>query len=673
MDQVLLFALLGLGSGALTAGIAVGLVVSYRGSGIINLATGAVALVAAYAFWSFKTGVFGPEFGTPVSIVFTLVVAAGVGLLMEFLAFRPLRTASPLAKLVASLGILLVLQAAIILGFGPNPKTPPSILPTGSVSIFDVTVPVSHFILAGAVIALSAVVAFVYWRSRFGLATRAASENEVSGILAGLSPNRLSLANTLIASLVIGALAILAGPVISLDPRTLPLQVVPALAAALFANFTSIGIACLAGLAIGAAQNILYYASTQSWFPTDHGVPLPGMQPLLVFVLIVIALYFRGASLPRRGELVEKRLPAVPKAKRLLQPAVIGFLACGLALIVFPFDFRQALLNSIIAGVLILSLVVITGYVGQISVVQLALSGVSGFVISHLAVDAGIGFPAAPIIGALVATLLGIVIGISALRVRGVQLAVVTLAAAVAIEQFWFANATWGAGQRGAPVPTPELFGVNLGADAAFRGLDGKVPSPILGFVILGFAVLMCVFVANLRRTNFGQRMLAVRSNERAAAAAGISVRNVKLAAFALSSLIAGIAGAMYAYNFGSISANRFSALTALGLIAFAYIGGITMVSGAIIGGLITVEALFPHAWEEWFGLSGTWALLIGGIFLIFNLVFYPEGVAGASYKKREQKRKLRERGLAKPSPFQLAVMRVRSRGRSTSTTPSEP
>src|SRR5262245_18835460 len=123
MDQYVLFALLGLGTGALVAGIAVGLVLTYRGSGIINLATGAVAMVAAYAFWGLKTGEFGPEFPTAAAFIITLLVSAVMGLLMEFLAFRPLRTASPLAKLVASLGILLITQSAILLYFGPDPKT----------------------------------------------------------------------------------------------------------------------------------------------------------------------------------------------------------------------------------------------------------------------------------------------------------------------------------------------------------------------------------------------------------------------------------------------------------------------------------------------------------------------------------------------------------------------
>ena len=130
--------------------------------------------------------------------------------------------------------------------------------------------------------------------------------------------------------------------------------------------------------------------------------------------------------------------------------------------------------------------------------------------------------------------------------------------------------------------------------------------------------------------------MLAVRSNERAAAAAGINVRNVKLAAFGISSFIAGISGALYGYNFSSVTVNRFSALTALSLIALAYVGGITMVSGAIFAGLISVEALFPYALEKWLDISGNYALLFAGLALIVTLIQNPDGVAGATYRKHQ-------------------------------------
>jgi branched-chain amino acid transport system permease protein len=643
VDQVLLFALLGLGSGALIAGIALGVVLTYRGSGIINLAVGAVAMVAGYSVWSLKTGFFGPEIPTAPALVITLAVALAMGVLMELIAFRPLRTASPLAKMAASIGVLLFAQGAVLLGFGTAGKPAPSVLPTGTVELFGVTVPVNRFILAGLVIAVAVGLTALYRWSRFGLATRAASENEVAAMLAGLSPNRLSMVNTLLASVVAGGLGVLAASVTQLNAVTLPLQVIPALAAALFARFTSFWIACTAGLLIGMAQSELDYLSTLDWFPRDQGHAMPGLKDLFVFVVIVVAMFWRGASLPGRGELVEKRLPLAPRPEHLLRPAVIATLVCGIALIVLPFDFRQALTNSMIGATLILSIIAITGFVGQISAVQLALSGVAGFGISRLATEWGIEFPLAPLIAAAGVTLLGLITAVSALRVRGVSLAVVTLAAAVAIEQFIFVNATWGGGSGGSPVPQPELFGIELGTNADFRGLDGKLPSPIFGFLVLGVALALFLLVAVLRRSRLGQRMLAVRSNERAAAAGGINVRNVKLATFGIGSFIAAIAGALYAYNFGSVSATRFSALNGLVLIALAYLGGITMVSGAIFAGLITTEGLFPHIFDKWVlpqDKVGPWTLLVAGGALLITLIVNPDGIAGTGYAKRQRKLK---------------------------------
>jgi branched-chain amino acid transport system permease protein len=653
-QQVLLFALLGLGAGALIAGIALGVVLFYRGSGVINLATGAIAMLAGYSFWSLRTGELGPEVPTAPALAITLLVVLAAGVAMELLAFRPLQAASPLAKLAASLGVLLTLQAAMVLSFGTTPKSQPSVLPRAvedeTVQVFDVTVPLSRFVLAGIVIAAAVVLAALYRWSRFGLATRAASEDEVSAMLAGLSPGRLSMANTLLACLVAGGMGVLAASITQLDSLILPLQIVPALAAALLARFTSFGIACAAGLAIGMAESVLYYLQTQSWFPTDEGLALPGVQQLFVFVVIVIAMFLRGASLPGRGELIEKRLPVFPRSERLARNAVIASAACVVALIVLPFDFRQALIVSLLGALICLSLVMITGLVGQISVMQLALAGVAGFTVSHMATDYDIEFPLGPLIGVAVATVVGLLVAVSALRVRGVSLAVVTLAAAVAIEQFWFVNSTWGGGISASPVPSPHVFGFNLGPDASFRGLDDSLPSPVFGFFTLALMVVLCLLVAGVRRSSLGRQMLAVRSNERAAAAAGINVTYVKLTAFGLAAMMAGIAGVLYSYNFGSVSAARFGALAALGLIAFAYVGGITMISGAIFAGLISTSGLVPYALDKWLGISGKWALLFAGVALIVTLILNPEGVAGANYKKAQQRRARKARA-ALPVP----------------------
>jgi branched-chain amino acid transport system permease protein len=658
MDQIVLFALLGLGTGAVISGLALGVVLTYRGSGIINLATGAVAMVSGYSFWSLQSDFYGFTLGMWPALVVTLFVSAFLGFLMEVLVFRPLRTASPLAKLVASLGILLTLQAAMLLGFGTAAKQIPDIFPKNNVTVYSVPIPVNRFILTGIVIGVTIALVVVYRRTRFGLATRAASENEVAGMLAGLSVNELSMANTMLSAVLAGAMGFLAAPLVQLDSTSMTLQIVPALAAALFARFTSFGIASLAGFLIGIAESLLYYASTLSWFPTDKGNPLPGMQALLTFAVIVVALLLRGASLPTRGELVEKRLPAAPRTERFLGPTVMWTAVAVLMLILLPFDYRQAFMLSLIGIVVCLSLVVITGFVGQVSLAQVALAGVAGFIVSHLITKAGVGFPWGPLAGSFAAAFLGLLIGVSALRVRGVSLAVVTLAGAVAIEQFGFNNETWGAGSTGSPVAQPTLAGLNIGSNADFRGLDDKLPSPVLGFVFLFVVVVLCLFVANLRRSNLGQRMLAVRSNERAAAAAGINVAYVKFVAYGLSSFIAGTAGWMYAYNFGSVTAARFGIVIALSFVAFAYIGGITMVSGAVFAGLIATEALFPHLVEDILGISGNWVLLFGGVTLILNLIAFPEGVAGSQYKKKQQKKKLQRSGQLPPGRLRTLISR---------------
>src|ERR687892_1096528 len=168
MDQVLLFALLGLGSGALIAGIALAVVLTYRGSGIINIATGGVAMLAGYSFWSLKTGEFGTELGTAPALLITLVVTLVIGALIHLIAFRPLRNAAPLAKLVSSLGVLLAAQASMVLAFGTTQKPQKSVLPSDTVHVFGTTVPVDRFILAGIVVAMAVALAVAYRFTRFG-------------------------------------------------------------------------------------------------------------------------------------------------------------------------------------------------------------------------------------------------------------------------------------------------------------------------------------------------------------------------------------------------------------------------------------------------------------------------------------------------------------------------
>lgn len=644
MQIILLNAVLGLGEGALIAALAMSVVVFYRGSGTVNLSMGAMAMVGSYLFYSVNdSGALGFRPPWWLAFIIVLVFIAILGTIIELGLFWPLRNSSPLAKLAASLGLLLLAQSVIAIAYGNNSLSPTSVLPGKVFHLFGAVIPVDRMILAGIAVVLGVGLWALYRFSQFGLSTRAAAESERYAMYAGVSPRRLSLVNSLLASVIAGAVGILVAPLITLNTTTLPLEIVPALGAALFAGFNSLGVACFAGLLMGAGASLLTYWSSQSWFPQSQGNPINGLPELLFFVLVAVAMAWRGSKMPARGEITEKRMPLAPRPEKLTRYSVIGLVAGVVALIVLPYEFRQAMVNSMLGAMICLSLIVVIGYVGQISVVQVGLAGVTGYTMSHMLTGAGgvwADFPLAPIVGIAAALIVGFVTAVASLRVRGVSLAVVTLAGMYAIENFGFGNAAWGQQNSGSPVKPLHVFGLNLSPTASYRGLDGKVPSPVFGFVVLVVLILLCLLVAAIRRGSLGQKMLAVRSNERAAAAAGINVRRVKLTAFMVSALIAGICGALYGYNFQTVSADLFSTVNSLVVIAYAYFGGITMITGALFAGLGATQGLIPQAFDTWWGLSGNWAELIGAIGLIVTLIGNPDGVAGTAYWKRRAKAK---------------------------------
>jgi branched-chain amino acid transport system permease protein len=341
--------------------------------------------------------------------------------------------------------VLLLLQAIIHLRFGDGSQSAPAVLPdSGTVTVFGTPIPANRFMLAGIVGAVAVALGLVYRRTRFGLATRAAAESEAAAGLVGLNANRLSQVNPVVAVVLVGALGVLVAPISELNLGAITQSVVPALGAALLARFTSFGIACVAGLGMGIIQSLTTYLETKPWFPTTHGAAWPGVPELIFFVVIAVALFWRGRQLPTRGAVAERRLPPAPAAARIAWPVAVATPACAVALVVLPFALRQALIFSLI-GTVCLALVVITS---QVSLAQLALAGVAGLVLSKLAVHVGIAFPFGPVLAVTGATAFGLLTAISALRVRGVSLAIVTLAAAVAIESFGFDNAGWGGGRR---------------------------------------------------------------------------------------------------------------------------------------------------------------------------------------------------------------------------------
>ncbi len=643
MNTYIEFLLLGLGNGGVFAALAMALVVTYRSSGVLNFATGAQALYAAYTYSLLRNGqllIPIPGLGPTVSVgsnlgfwpalLITLAIQAVMGAVVYLLVFRPLRNHRPVAKAVASIGLMGLLTAVVTYQVGTQVVLVNPIFPQNHVSFLGVSISTDRLLLAGTIIALGIVLTVVFRFTRFGLATRASAETEVGALVSGLSPDRIALVNWVISFVVSGIAGVLIAPLVPLQPGTYTLFIVPALAAAVVGRFHSLGWAITAGLGIGALESLSVYVNgVHPDFPAGAGELIP-----LILVLVVLAV--RGQTMPSRGTLMQVTLGRAPRPHWRIATAIVGT-AIGIgAIYLFTGNDRAALYSSFITGVISLSLVVVTGYTGQISLAQLTLAGVSAYILSTFATSWGIPFPIAPILSALVAAAAGVVIGIPALRVRGLMLGVVTLTFAAGVEAIWFNNNSVDGGASGLNIPTPRLFGMDLGI-----GSGKDFPRPAFGILCLVVLVLVALGVSWLRTSRLGTAMLAVRSDERSAAAAGINVVRVKLIGFAIGAFIAGLGGSLLAYQLGNVTFQDFDAF--LGLVAFSIVvvAGITSVSGGILAGLISSGGLLVALISSGVGSGGVdnWYGVVAGIGVILTVIFNPEGVVGPTHLFLEQQR----------------------------------
>lgn len=531
--------------------------------------------------------------------------------------------------MVASLGLYLYLQEMTRLRFTAAGAASVSyfpVLPTDDWRVLGTSVTANRALLAMGAIAVTAVLALVFRRTRFGLATRAAAGNEKGALLTGISPDRVGALNWMLASVLAGLAVILIQPISGLDAGTTSLLVVPALAAALIGGLSSFAITTAAGLGIGMVQSlILGYVSRPdvTWVPS--WLPVVGLQQLVPVALVVVALVWRGDPLPTRSAIAERRLPSSPTPRHPALAVLVLGGGASLGLLTFGADYRQALIASLVAALLALSVVVLTGYVGQISLASLAIAGVAGFTVIDVT-KRGWPFLVATVFATLVATGLGVLVGLPARRVRGMVLAVATIAMAVAIEALVLGNPSFSGGDGGRSAARPYLFGADVGISA--RGADNFRPA--FGFVVLVVLALACLAVANLRRNRTGLRWLAVRANERAAAAAGIDVGRAKLGAFAMSSALAGQAGVFTAYANSTLSTSSFMVIGALVALALTYLAGISSIGGALLAGALAQAGLLTTVLNGWTEeRAGKYVFAVSGLSLIITALTAPEGITG--------------------------------------------
>ena len=629
MTTFIEFAALGLGLGAVYIGLSTGLLLVYRATGIINFAQGAMAMWGAYVFTVLLDDgelvlpigrLYFPEPpGVAVSLAIGLLNALLLGVIAHYLVFRPVRRAPALAQVVVSIGLMIALQALAVIRFGPNSIPVESILPTGNVEVLGARLGVRELMMTAIMIALAALV-WAYLRfTHSGRATRAASENERGAVLMGFAPDRLALIAMVIGALVSTSAVIMGGSLTGLSPANYTLLVVPALAVVLIARLESIGLAVAGAIGLGIIQSELSLLATRNWWPQWAQ---SGLDQVLPFLLVMIILFAFGKRLPARGSLQSVRLPdvVVPRIVPWKMAALIGIAV--VCLVTFTPTYRFGLTTSLIIAMLALSYVVITGYLGQISLAQSAFAGAAGFTLSKVTANWDVPFPIAIIGCALVAALLGMLVALPAFRIRGVQLAIVTIAAALAIERFVFDNYSITP-PTGNPIGRPTLFGIDFGIR------EGRDLARLeFSLMVLAVLVLVILLFVRIARGDTGRAFLAVRANERAAASVGIDVRRTKLIGFGLSAFIAGIAGCLIGYSQGQLSADSFSVVVGLSVLAVAYLGGITSFGGAIVAGILGPLGLVYTAMHALFDMGNAYQL-VTGIGLILTAILNPSGIAG--------------------------------------------
>jgi branched-subunit amino acid ABC-type transport system permease component len=402
---ILTFAVLGAATGALYALGSISLVLVYRSSGVLNFAAGAIGTSGVFAYWDLQVNEHWPVGAAIATGVFVAaVLGAAVGLLM-----RPLRDASNLTKVVLTLAVLVVLQGLIGIRY-PNSYTVNSLLPTGPVHVFGAYFGRDRLALIAIAVVLTLVIAAIYRHTRFGLATSAAAENAEALSTLGWSADRVALVNWATAGALSGFAGILLAPITGVSVGLTTALLLPGLAGAIVGNLQSFWLSLAGALLIGVVQS-----------EVGRYVTLQGAGDAVPFAIILVIIVIRGRKLPLRSYVAE-RLPRVSSG-RVNIPLLIGVAVVGVVAMQWLLSpvWVGAFTYSLIGVILLYSIIVLTGYTGQISLAQWAIAGCGAMVVAQLRVH-GLPWTMAVLCGLVAAVPIGLIIGSAAMRARGLSL-----------------------------------------------------------------------------------------------------------------------------------------------------------------------------------------------------------------------------------------------------------
>ncbi|AEH08718.1 MULTISPECIES: ABC transporter permease [Protofrankia] len=608
----------GVSIGAIAALSGIGLLVTYRTNGVLNIAQGGIAALVAYVF---RAMVVDWQLPVPVAALLSLaVVSPLIGIVLERFVFRPLarRRASAAESLVASLGVLVLTvgMTAGIWGLGSR-NDAPSLFPEQTVGLPGGSrIGVDALAELALVVAVCVTLGLITTRTRFGRQVRAVVDDRRLAELSAIPADRVAAAGWAVGTTLAGFTGILLAPRLQLTPYGLTLLVLETFAVVVAARLASLPGAVLTALAIGILQSELSQFQVTGEFSALYLAVQSNLfvAALLVLLLVLPRLRELGGDAGSTGRFSSRGAPQTYRASLTEQRRdVLGKLA-GAVLLAAPLTFapinlRDAFIVPALA-LIFLSLVIVTGYSGQISLGVAGYAGLGALLSAKLADGDLFGLPAlpalaAPLVGALLVAPVGLLTGYPAIRRRGLALALTTFAVGAVMSRFVFQQQTFVSGLHVAPL---SVAGHTL-SDRWFY---------VVELLCLGLGLLV---VRNLHEGRLGRALLAVRDHPEGAAAVGVDVRNLKLLSFTVSAAVAGLGGALLMLSYASFDADAFSPLNSLLWFTAVVVFGADSAAGAVVaaGFIVTIDTLAP---------AGSATLAVG--ILALSLGWLPGGLASA-------------------------------------------
>ncbi|MCU1464016.1 MAG: inner-rane translocator [Acidimicrobiales bacterium] len=609
--------LVGIATGAIYALAGMGLVLTYKATGIFNFAYGGIAMICAYIFWQMRS-----EWGWPTLIaapIALLLVGPGIGVLLERVVFRPLarKGASTTQKLVATLGVF---ELCLGLGFKiwtGTTRTGARIVSGRSVKIMSgVNLGVDNLF----VIAFTTVVCVAVWlmfrKTHLGTEIRAVVDRPELAELAGVDANRVRTISWAMGCGLAGATGILLASGHPLDPYHFTLLVLEVFAVAVVARLTSLPVAVAAGVfLLGVPQSVLTKVDLAQVPFTNHhfggwiAEGLNSLKPNLSAVILIAALLIYrnldeiGTAASNTTSGLVSRAIGSRRAQRSSWRLPVAFAAAAIAMPFLVSDITLPYAQITVGlAVTFTSIICVTGFSGQITLGQAAIAGFGAFVSARLA-GGSLGLPVmiTILLGGLAAMLLGLLAGFPALKRKGLFLGLTTLALALLVHSFVFQSYTLSGGAQGLRSTRPSLFGWSLDGPWAFYWFE---------LVVAG---LMLLLARNLRSGRLGRVLAAMRDSETAAKSVGIDLRAYKLFIFGASSFIAGIGGCLLAEQARVFNAvTSYDVFQSLLWFVAVIVAGVSSIWGAVLGAIL-FELL-----DKLINISGSSQLIIalGALFI---------------------------------------------------------